>query len=71
MIRNPMHTGTIVFFVPTVIPNFNTLNMLVYTILIITLLLKNFSYEQFLEQRFGLDYKLYKKETYRLIPFVF
>lgn len=70
-IRNPMYTGTILFFIPIVIHNFNTINILVYITLIITLLMKILSEEQFLEQRFGLDYKLYKKATYRLIPFTF
>lgn len=71
IIRNPMYTGIIFIFLPIVIKSYNTLNVSIYILLIITLLLKIFSEEHFLEQRFGTEYKLYKKSTYRLFPYIF
>lgn len=66
-----MYKEVILIFLPTIINNFNLINLLVYVTLIITLLLKIFSEEQFLEQRFGEDYTQYKTGTYRLLPYIF
>jgi len=71
IIRNPMYTGIIFIFLPIVIKSYNTINVSIYILLIITLLLKIFSEEHFLEQKFGTEYKLYKKSTYRLFPYIF
>ena len=70
-IRNPMYTGVILIYLPIIIYNFSWLNCVVFVVLLVTLLLKMISEEQFLEQRFGVDYLLYKKTTKRLIPFIF
>ena len=71
LIRNPMYTGVILIFLPMIINNFNYLNLVVYSILALTLLLKIFSEEQFLEKRFGDNYTQYKIGTYRLFPYLF
>ena len=70
-IRNPMYLAVILIYLPIVIKNFNWLNSLMFMVLLITLLLKITSEEQFLEVRFGEDYIAYKKETKRLIPFIY
>ena len=70
-IRNPMYTAVILFYLPIVVLNFNWMNALVFIVLIAVLLMKIKSEEQFLKERFGEDYLLYKKMTKRLIPFVF
>ena len=71
LIRNPMYTGVILIFLPMIINNFSYLNLVVYSVLVLTLLLKIFSEEQFLEKRFGEDYTQYKTGTYRLFPYLF
>ena len=70
-IRNPMYTAVILFFMPIVIQNLGWLNILVFTLLVLTLILKILSEELFLKERFGEDYKEYFKSTKRLIPFIF
>lgn len=70
-IRNPMYLSVLLFYLPIVINNLNWINSLVFMVLLITLLLKINSEEQFLEARFGKDYVVYKKETKRLIPFIY
>ena len=70
-VRNPMYTAVILFYLPIVINNFNWINSLVFMVLFITLLLKINSEEQFLKEQFGDVYTEYKKETKRLIPFIY
>jgi len=71
IIRNPMYTGIFLFFLPIVFNDFNLINILVFNVLMITLMLKIFSEEQFLTERFGDNYTQYKKRTYRLFPYLF
>lgn len=70
-IRNPMYTAVILFYMPIVIQKLNLVNVLVFVVLITTLLMKIFSEEQFLEERFSEEYLLYKKKSKRLIPFIY
>jgi len=71
LIRNPMYSGLLLFFVISVIVNFNYLRLSVFILLTIVLLLKIFLEEQYLTDRFKKEYLEYKKKTFRLIPFVF
>ncbi len=70
-IRNPMYTGVLLFYFPIVLQNFNWLNGFVLIVLLITLLYKIESEERFLEDRFSEEYLQYKKETKRLLPFIY
>jgi len=70
-IRNPMYVAVILFYLPIVIKHFKWINSLVFMALLITLLLKIKSEEEFLLERFGKDYFEYKKKTKRFIPFIF
>ena len=70
-IRNPMYVSVILLYLPIVIKHFSWINSLVFMVLLVTLLFKISSEEQFLEERFGDDYVEYKKETKRLIPFIY
>ncbi len=70
-VRNPMYIGVLFFLIPIVIQNFNWINSIVLIVLIVTLLLKINSEEQFLGERFGEGYLLYKKKSKRLIPFIY
>ncbi len=71
VIRNPMYTGLFLIFFPMVFNDFNLINLLVFNALMITLILKIFSEEQFLVQCFGVEYLNYKKRTFRLFPYIF
>jgi protein-S-isoprenylcysteine O-methyltransferase Ste14 len=71
IIRNPMYLGIILFFGVSVIGDFTIFRLLMFLILVITLLTKIFMEEHFLEQKFGNEYLNYKKESYRLFPYIF
>jgi len=71
LIRNPMYTGILLFFGTTLLYNSSVPIWIAYVILTITLLLKIYSEERFLESKFGEQYRVYKKNTFRLIPYVF
>ncbi len=71
IIRNPMYTGLLIFFGVSVLSNFNYLRLGVLIALTTVLVLKIFMEEQFLAARFEKEYIVYKKKTYRLIPFVY
>jgi protein-S-isoprenylcysteine O-methyltransferase Ste14 len=71
VIRNPMYTGLLIFFGIAVITNFTYLRLLFFILLAISLILKIFMEESFLEERFGKVYLDYKAKTYRLLPFLF
>lgn len=70
-IRNPMYTALILVYLPIILQNFHFVNILVFLFLLIILLIKILSEEQFLEERFGEDYIRYKSITKRLIPFLY
>lgn len=70
-IRNPMYLGVLLFFGTTLNHDSSTMIWIAYVILTITLLLKIYSEERFLESKFGEQYKTYKNRTFRLIPYIF
>ena len=78
IIRNPMYSGLILFFGVSVFVNFDfdkllfsLLRLFIFLLLTIVLLMKIKMEEQFLTDKFGVDYLDFKEKTYRLIPFVY
>jgi len=70
-IRNPMYIGLILFFGASLFSNYTNLRLSVFIILIIVFLEKIKLEENFLTERFGEIYNIYKKKTSRLIPFIY
>jgi len=70
-IRNPMYSGLILFFGASIISNYSHLRLTIFVLLIYVFLEKIKLEEQFLFDRFGDDYLKYKKNSYRLIPFIY
>jgi len=71
IIRNPMYLSVLLFFGISVIQHFSLIRFTVFLALTTSLLLKIFSEEQFLKERFKYSYSSYKQKTYRLIPYIF
>jgi protein-S-isoprenylcysteine O-methyltransferase Ste14 len=71
IIRNPMYVSLITFFGISVLHYFNMVRLIIYLLLVISLLLKIFDEEKYLEHRFKEKYIAFKAKTYRLIPFIF
>jgi len=70
-IRNPMYLGILMFFSSDTIQNSSMLRWIAFCVLALTLLLKIYSEERFLKEKFKTAYTDYKSKTYRLIPFVY
>lgn len=70
-IRNPMYLGILIVFLLPVIRNQSLTQWLAFVLLIIVLLIKIGREEQLLYERFRESYIVYKKKSWRLIPFVF
>ena len=71
IIRNPMYLSILLFFGIAVIHHFSLIRLTVFLTLTTSLLLKIFSEEKFLKERFKNSYNTYKQKTYRLIPYIF
>ena len=71
IIRNPMYLSILLFFGIAVIHHFSFIKLAVFLALTTSLLLKIFSEEKFLKERFKNSYNTYKQKTYRLIPYIF
>jgi protein-S-isoprenylcysteine O-methyltransferase Ste14 len=71
LIRNPMYTGLLLFFSANIIANFSFFSLAIFTILFVVFLTKINMEEGFLSQKFGMQYEIYKKRTYRLLPFIY
>ncbi len=71
IIRNPMYAGLILFFGVSVISNYSYLRLFIFSLLVFVFLEKIKLEEQFLTEFFNKKYSIYKKKTYRLIPFVY
>ena len=71
LIRNPMYAGIILFFGSSSIHDQKLSTLLAYSLLIIVLIAKIHLEETQLKNRFGAKYLKYKKETYRLIPYLY
>ena len=68
ILRNPMYTGILLFFIPAPL---SIINSILYIALFVVLVLKIYREEQLLSSHFGTTYAAYKKTTYRLIPLLF
>ncbi|EAQ40165.2 hypothetical protein MED134_05409 [Dokdonia sp. MED134] len=71
ILRNPMYTGILLFFIPAAFIPLSIINLMLYIALFVVLVLKICREEQLLLSHFGATYKTYKKTTYRLIPLLF
>ncbi|WP_052111684.1 methyltransferase family protein [Dokdonia donghaensis] len=71
ILRNPMYTGILLFFIPAAFIPLSIINSMLYIALVVVLVLKIYREEQLLSSHFGATYKAYKKTTYRLIPLLF
>ncbi|WP_405210591.1 methyltransferase family protein [Dokdonia sp. Asnod2-E02] len=71
ILRNPMYTGILLFFIPAAFIPLSIINSMLYIALVVVLILKIYREEQLLSSHFGATYKAYKKTTYRLIPLLF
>ncbi|MBP8793315.1 MAG: isoprenylcysteine carboxylmethyltransferase family protein [Lutibacter sp.] len=71
IIRNPMYLCILLFFGIAVNHSYSTIRLTIFLILTTSLLLKIFSEEKFLKEKFSNSYNVYKQQTYRLIPYVF
>lgn len=70
-IRNPMYLGILAIFIPAALLEENILQQILCLLLIVVLVLKIRREEQLLYKRFCTSYLLYKKKTWRLIPYVY
>ena len=71
ILRNPMYTGILLIFAPSVAYSNQLSTWIVFGLLICTLLLKIFKEESFLLTKFGNEYHEYKSKTWRLLPLLF
>ena len=55
----------------TIMNNHKIIEILVFFLLVGVLIVKIHVEEEFLSQSFGKEYLIYKKKTYRLIPYLF
>ncbi len=69
-IRHPMYSSVLLLMLPFVLHSMETISLLLYCLLATTLIVKLHYEERLLEQKFP-SYSDYKKQTYRLIPFIF
>ncbi len=69
-IRHPMYSALLLATLPIVLNNFSVYNITLWIILFVDLLLKLNYEESLLEKRF-IEYEFYKKQSKRLIPFIF
>lgn len=70
-IRNPMYSGLLIFFGASLFKSIDPIEILVFLILVKILVLKINLEEKFLSEKFGESYKIYKENTFRLIPYVY
>lgn len=68
-IRHPMYTSVILLCLGFLLTEITTVNIIAMLILTIDLFLKSRLEEKLLEQRFN-NYKDYKNNTYRFLPFI-
>ncbi len=69
-IRHPMYTSVLGITASTITNDFSLYRLMLYSILLITLLIKLDYEEKILEGKFP-EYKDYKKRTKRLVPYLF
>ncbi len=71
IIRNPMYSGIILFFCISVVLQFSYVRLGIYIVLVIVLWMKIMMEERFLAEKFGQVYLDYKKNTFRLFPYIY
>ena len=71
VLRNPMYTGIILLFLPTILKAHSALMWIYYALLVTVLILKIYKEEIFLQEKFGEVYSLYKARTWRILPYIF
>ncbi len=69
-IRHPMYTSLLLYFIPALIDHFSWFRAVFSGILVVTILIKLNYEEKLLDQAFS-GYAAYKKQSWRLIPFIF
>ncbi|NPA73012.1 MAG: isoprenylcysteine carboxylmethyltransferase family protein [Gammaproteobacteria bacterium] len=69
-IRHPMYSAILIFFAPTIIHFPNQIVIILYTLLVITLIIKLLYEERLLVDSLP-GYTAYKTRTKRLLPFLF
>lgn len=69
-IRHPMYTALLLFCAGYILNNNSLFLTTLYLTLVITLTFKSSHEEKLLEEKFS-EYKSYKKDTRRFIPFIF
>jgi protein-S-isoprenylcysteine O-methyltransferase Ste14 len=69
-IRHPMYSGALLACFGLLITKIDLIRFLIYIFLVIDLILK-LNYEESLLIKHFKNYNLYKKKTFRLIPFIF
>mgnify|MGYP006071559911 CR=1 FL=1 len=70
MIRHPMYSALLLFFLPTVVLGEGPIVILFFFVLLTTLILKMRYEEKILKDHFA-EYERYSKNTFYLIPFVY
>jgi protein-S-isoprenylcysteine O-methyltransferase Ste14 len=70
LIRHPMYTSLLILGAVWIINDFSLIRFAVFIILLIDLLVKMYYEEKFLLERFP-EYPNYKKQTKRIIPFIY
>lgn len=70
LIRHPMYTSILLFFLPSIVLSISIGSLFLYFILLITLILKLTYEEKLLLEKFPI-YAVYQKKTKRLIPFIY
>lgn len=71
VIRHPIYTGMIVAFVATFFVQGTLASLIALVLLIIKYILKIRKEEQFLQSLFDSSYRLYKNNTWAMIPFIY
>jgi protein-S-isoprenylcysteine O-methyltransferase Ste14 len=71
IVRHPMYSSFIVFFIPGISLIFNNWLILLAAV-IAFIIFKKYIYkeEKYLEEKFGSDYQEYKRSTKQIVPFV-
>jgi len=69
-IRHPMYTSVLVSSLGLMLLYFNNFYLVVYLVLLLNMLIKMF-YEESLWKCHSDEYEVYKKNTSRLIPYIF
>ncbi len=70
LVRNPMYLGVLLFLAASTYANPSYLAWILYGVLVLVLILKIHSEEHYLEEKFGSEYRSYKKRTFRLLPYI-